>query len=220
MLPKVILHSEVTVDGRMDWMLDDGFLYYRVMDRFPPHAMLSGSATMLAAFPTPDSEADLATSPLEKPEGLLPIVVVDSKGQIKSWRQILRAEYWGDAIVLVSAATPQAYRDELTAMGIETIVTGEDHVDLRAALEALNARHGIEVVRTDSGGVLNGVLLREGLISEVCVILNPSLAGGKTPRSLFVAPDLESRDGVIPLKLLEVETLDENFVWLRYKVLM
>jgi len=67
-------------------------------------------------------------------------------------------------------------------------------------------------------GRLNGVLFRAGLVDEVSVLVNPCLVGGTSPRSIFVAPDLTSPEGVIPLKLLHVETLQDNVVWLRYEV--
>ena len=101
---------------------------------------------------------------------------------------------------------------------MEFIVAGDDHVDLRAALEELNARCGVKVIRVDSGGILNGVLLRAGLVDEVSVIVDPCLTGGTTPRSMFVAPDLTSPEGVIRLKLLHVEAVREDTVWLRYEV--
>ena len=50
------------------------------------------------------------------------------------------------------------------------------------------------------------------------MLVNPCLVGGTSPRSIFVAPDLTSPDGVIPLKLIHVETLQDNIVWLRYEV--
>jgi hypothetical protein len=39
------------------------------------------------------------------------------------------------------------------------------------------------------------------------------------PRSMFVAPDLVSPDGVIDVRLTHVEELREGGVWLRYDVM-
>ena len=89
---------------------------------------------------------------------------------------------------------------------------------LRAVLEELAARYGVEVVRVDSGGVLNGALLRAGLVDEVSVLINPCLVGGTSPRSIFVAPDLISGEGVIPLKLTHVESVADDSLWLRYEL--
>lgn len=218
MRPRVIIHTEVSVDGRMDWMQDDAFLYYQLIGDWEVDAMLSGSTTMLAAYPNPDSEADRAAPPPEKAAGLQRMVVVDSKGQLRCWRQIQQSAWWGPCTVLCSAATPQAYLDQVAALGVDTIVVGEDHVDLAAALEILHARYGIEVLRVDSGGVLCGALLRAGLVDELSLLLNPSLVGGRSPRSFYVAPDLPSAEGLLPLRLDHVETVAENFVWLRYTI--
>jgi 2,5-diamino-6-(ribosylamino)-4(3H)-pyrimidinone 5'-phosphate reductase len=117
-----------------------------------------------------------------------------------------------------SHSTPQDYLDYLHKRRVEYLVTGEDRVDLRAALEELHARYGVKTVRVDSGGLLNGALLRAGLVDEVSLLINPCLVGGTTPRSIFVAPDLASSEGVISLKLAQVEAVRGDAVWLKYEV--
>ncbi len=209
----------------MDWLPDDGFLYYRLIGAWDIDAMLSGSGTMAAAYPRPDSEADLAAPPPEKPAGLQRMVVVDSQARLRCWRQMQQSEWWGEVTALVSRATPKAYLEELAALGIDTIVTGDTRVDLRAALEALHERYGINVLRVDSGGTLIGALLRAGLVDELSVILSPVLIGGVSPRSFYVAPDLASAETGIPLRLMSLEKVEGDpqgrglhFVWLRYTV--
>jgi 2,5-diamino-6-(ribosylamino)-4(3H)-pyrimidinone 5'-phosphate reductase len=63
-----------------------------------------------------------------------------------------------------------------------------------------------------------GVLLRAGLVDEVSVLVDPCLVGGTTPRSIFIAPDLTSAEGVIPLRLIHAENVKGDTVWLRYEV--
>jgi len=220
MLPRVIHFNESSLDGRMDWLTSDMGLYYGLAARWQPDAMLSGSSTMLPAFA---SVQELPEGEAAEPQELHPnhvpfLVVVDSRGQIRKWQRIKREPFWRNVVVLCSRATPPDYLDYLQQCHVDCIMAGDDHVDLRAALEELNARYGIKVVRVDSGGQLNGVLFRAGLVDEVSVLVNPCLVGGTSPRSIFVAPDLTSSDGVIPLKLLHVETLQDNVVWLRYEV--
>jgi 2,5-diamino-6-(ribosylamino)-4(3H)-pyrimidinone 5'-phosphate reductase len=127
--------------------------------------------------------------------------------------------YWRDAVALVSLATPEEYLTYLEAEGVEFILTGEDQVDLQAALEALYCRHGVRTVRVDSGGTLNGVLLREGLVDEISLLIDPSLVGGKSPRSFFVAPDLNSSEDLIDLRLTHVEQLRDGIIWARYDLM-
>lgn len=52
MLPRVIIHSGVSADGRMDWYPGDEGLYYEIAGRFNADAMLLGSNTMIAAYAT------------------------------------------------------------------------------------------------------------------------------------------------------------------------
>jgi len=99
-------------------------------------------------------------------------------------------------------------------------------VDLRAALEALSSRYGIRVVRVDSGGTLNGLLLRQGLVDEVSLLICPSLVGGERQSSIFRAPDLPAADysdwqvpeGVISLRLMDAQRLKGDVMWLRYEL--
>ena len=218
MLPKVILHTEVSVDGRMDWMLDDHFLYYRMIADWKLDAMISGSTTMLVAYPEPDTPEAQAALPPEKAPEMQRHLVVDSRGRLRCWRQMQQSEWWGEVTLLCSRTTPEDYVEAVKRLGVDVIVTGDEKVDLRAALEEARARYNIEVIRTDSGGVLHGALLRAGLVDEVNVLLNPCLVGGVSPRSLFVAPDLEAKDGIIPLRLLEMKNIEGDFVALRYAV--
>jgi len=219
MLPRVVLHNGVSVDGRMDGFTGDIGLYYELAGHWNTDAMLSGSNTMLYP-PEQMQEDEGAFEPPEKnpndPRQLL--VIVDSRGRIRNWNQIRGEPYWRDAIALCSRSTPKTYLDALQKKRVEYIVTGDDHVDLRAALQELNARYGVKAVRVDSGGKLNGALLRAGLVNEVSVLISPSLAGGATPRSIFVAPDLTSPEGVIRLKLIHVEKVRDDHVWLRYEL--
>jgi 2,5-diamino-6-(ribosylamino)-4(3H)-pyrimidinone 5'-phosphate reductase len=71
----------------------------------------------------------------------------------------------------------------------------------------------------DSGGTLNGALLRAGLVDEISVLLNPCLVGSKGSNSLFKALDLTESEGTIQLVLTHMEKLKDEVVWLRYETL-
>jgi 2,5-diamino-6-(ribosylamino)-4(3H)-pyrimidinone 5'-phosphate reductase len=213
----------MSVDGRLDWLAVDMGLYYGLAGHWPAGAMLSGSNTLLDAYP-PERLAEEDASAFE-PHTREPgderqiLAIVDSRGRLRNWHLLRRESYWRDVVALVSHATPPTFVEYLEARHVEYIVAGEERVDLRAALEELNARHGVELVRVDSGGILNGALLRAGLVDEVSVLINPSLVGGTSTRSIFQAPDLASPEGVIRLRLAHVERVAEDHLWLRYEVL-
>ena len=110
-----------------------------------------------------------------------------------------------------SVARPEAY-------GVATIVSGDERVDLRRALEALADEYGVKAVRVDAGGSLIGALLRAGLVHEVSVVIEPRLVGGESHRWLVRAPDAAAGD-VVVLKLREVQRFDDDALWLRYDVI-
>jgi len=229
MLPRVILHNGVSLDGRVDGYQGGIGQFYQVASAFQADAMLSGSDTLLVAYASASSPDEQAEESQVEPSAVpgadqagndsrALLVVPDSRGRIHNWPQIRREPYWRDVVVLCSEATPQDYVKGLWQMGVDTIIAGEDHVDLGAALEALNARHGIQTVQVDSGGTLNGVLLRAGLVDEISLLISPTLAGGMSPRSIYRAPDLASAEDIIRLRLFHLEQLEDGIVWLRYEV--
>lgn len=223
MLPRVILYNAVSVDGRVDWFNADIGKYYELAAVWKEDATLAGADTMVQAYPeeklTPDDE-EAFEHPKDARGDTRPLLVVpDSRGRLRHILHMLRHEpYWRDDIVLVSSKTPQSYLNFLRKRNINFIQSGEDHVDYRAALEELNSLYGVKVVRVDSGGTLNGVLLRAGLVNEVSLLIHPYLVGGTSPRSMFRAPDLVANNGVINLQLIHFEQLAENLIWLRYEV--
>jgi 2,5-diamino-6-(ribosylamino)-4(3H)-pyrimidinone 5'-phosphate reductase len=220
MLPRVILHNAVSLDGRIDWIAADVGLFYELAARWSEDASLAGSDTMLNPPDEVPPEDDSAFEPPQRDPGdRRPLLVIpDSRGRVRTWHFWRRQPYWRDMLALCSRATPREYLDYLEKRHVEYIVAGDDRVDLRRALEELNARYGVRVVRADSGGTLNGVLLRAGLVDEVSLLVHPSLVGGVSPRSMFRAADLTGPEGVIPLRLTHVEQLSGDVVWLRYEV--
>jgi 2,5-diamino-6-(ribosylamino)-4(3H)-pyrimidinone 5'-phosphate reductase len=220
MRPRVIIHNGVSLDGRLDWYTGDVGLYYELAARFQAGATLCGSNTILTAFVSenlaPGAEPDQALPPESKPDHWL--IIVDSRGRIRNLAQLRRQPYWRDVIILCSQATPPAHLDYLRQQEVEYLITGTAKVDLPAALTQLKACYGFDLIRIDSGGTLNGVLLRAGLVDEVSLLVNPTLVGGTSPQSIFVAPDLTSTAGIIPLKLTHLEQLPDDILWLRYEV--
>jgi 2,5-diamino-6-(ribosylamino)-4(3H)-pyrimidinone 5'-phosphate reductase len=236
--PKVVIFNCTSLDGRMDGGVGaaDMGLYYQLASCWNADAMLSGSSTMLAAFGGAAFGGAAFTEQVELPPPAAPagengdgvkeldsmaipyLVVVDSRGRVHNWAQIQAQPFWRQLIVLCAGATPPAYLDELARQGVAHIVAGEGRVDLRQALEILCAKYGIRSLRVDSGGALNGALLRAGLVDEVSVLLTPLLVGGESPRSMFVAPDVASPEQAIPLRLSHFERVGEDRLWLRYQV--
>jgi 2,5-diamino-6-(ribosylamino)-4(3H)-pyrimidinone 5'-phosphate reductase len=224
MLPHVILQNAVSVDGRVDWFTANVGKFYELAGIWHEDATLAGSDTLLKAYPEekipPEDEEAFEHSKSASDDTRPLLVVPDSRGRLRRILPLLRHEpYWRDILILASGSTPQTYLDYLKQRKINYIVSGNDYVNYERALDELNIHYGVKVVRVDSGGTLNGILLRAGLVNEVSVLIHPFMVGGTAPRSMFRGPDLISAAGVIPLKLVRFEQLSEDLIWLTYGVI-
>ncbi len=220
MVPKVIIHSAVSADGRMDWFPADIAKYYELTSTWNEDATLVGSHTILnPGVEIPDeTEEDLSLRKPDPKDTRPWLVVPDSGGKVRTWHYWRKQPYWRDVFVLCCEATPRNYLDYLAERGIQFFVSGKDKADIGEAFKELVAKFDVKTIRVDSGGTLNGVLLRQGLVDEVSIMLHPSLVGGLTPKSLYLAKDLGSSEGVRPLKIIDVQKLENDIVWLRYEV--
>jgi 2,5-diamino-6-(ribosylamino)-4(3H)-pyrimidinone 5'-phosphate reductase len=231
LLPRVILHNAVSLDGRIDGFPVDLQQYYELIATWKEDATLSGSETFLkaASEAPPENESDLIPPKVDPADQRALLVIPDSRGRIRTWHYLRSLPYWRSHVALCTKSTPQEYLHYLQKRRIDCIIAGEDHVDLKMALEELYSRYDVRVLRVDAGGTLNGLLLRQGLVSEVSILIYPSLVGGETPSSIFRAldlPDVSDADlasglgaeGTISLKLMHAEKLKGDVMWLRYEV--
>jgi 2,5-diamino-6-(ribosylamino)-4(3H)-pyrimidinone 5'-phosphate reductase len=97
----------------------------------------------------------------------------------------------------------------------------EKEVDFEDMFKKLKEDYGAERVTIQSGGTLNSIFIREGLVDELSIVIAPCLIGGKdTPslvdgRSLVTDEDLKC---IKSLELKEVNKLKDNYLHLRYIV--
>ena len=214
----VIIHNSVSADGSIDGFNVDLGLHYQLASRFGADVHLAGSDTILAAeMDTQNGVDDSVKSVHDDPHDRRPLLaVVDSRGSVRSWALLRQAPHWRDRMVaLCSRRTPADYLDRLAARHVDCIVAGEEHVDLGAALQEMERRYNAKRVLVDSGGTLNGVLLRSGLVDEVSLLIHPCLVDGSQHRSMFRPPEVGDAVG---LRFVAVEQCPGGTVWLRYSV--
>jgi 2,5-diamino-6-(ribosylamino)-4(3H)-pyrimidinone 5'-phosphate reductase len=223
MLPKVIIFDNISIDGRIDGFSIDNELYYHVANEWSLDAVLMSNNTLLEKFlsknDNKDEDTDYEEEKIDKIDSRPLLVVPDSQGRIRIWDDVLETHFFGDILVLCSRSTPQEYLDFLEEKYIKYMVIGYDEVNLGTALEELNLQFGVKNLRVESGGKLNGLLLRDDLVDEVCVLIYPNLVGGISPDSIYSAPDLNSKEGVLDLKLLKMEKLKNEIILLHYRVM-
>lgn len=219
MKPKVILYTATSLDGQTTGFSVDMALFYALSQKWGENVSLVGCDTLLNA--TDEIPEDLtAEMPIITPnaDDLRPILVVpDSRGRLKSWHYWREQPYWKDFISLCTMSTPPEHVEYLKRKGIKTITAGSNYVDYRKALEDLNSQFGTTIVRVDSGGTLNGVLLRAGLVEELHLLVHPTLVGGIAQKTFFrdAYPD---QAGEISLKFIGSKLYSDTVLLLSYSV--
>ncbi|HET8660611.1 MAG TPA: RibD family protein [Micromonosporaceae bacterium] len=216
--PRVVVHNTVSLDGRLTGFPADLGLHYQIAAGIPHDAVLTGSATLLAAARA--EGVDLAGEDPAEPVPAAPaggprpwLVVVDSRARLTRLAWLRAQPYWRDLVVLCSHTTPAEHLDRLRHHRVEHVVAGDNRVDLPVALRALARRYQVTAVRVDAGGTLNGHLLAAGLVDEIDLIVAPYLAG---PGGVSFIDDVA---GAGPrLTLIDVGRLPDSHLRLRYAV--
>jgi 2,5-diamino-6-(ribosylamino)-4(3H)-pyrimidinone 5'-phosphate reductase len=217
MMPEVIVYNAVSIDGRLDHCDFDLGRYYGLAAKMKTEAVIFGSETVVSSG-LEDTDEDVHETKIV-PNDKRPIVaVVDSRGRVRCWNKLRNEPYWRDMVALVTESTPKDYLKYLEEKHVRYGIFGTDHVDMALALEWLASEFGAKRVRVDGGGTLNGVLLRQNLVTEVHLLIHPFLVGGTTPSSMYQAPDLGKDVKAARLELVGTRRYDGDLICLRYKV--
>lgn len=219
MMPRVIIHNSISLDNAITGFDIDLGVHYGALLTYMPDAVLTGADTVLYGVEKfmdevpPEEKRDL-TRPPAKPDDSRPIeVIVDSRGRLRNLLHIFRrSDHMKDVVVLVSDRTPDEYLDYLEERAYPFIRCGSSHVDLRAALEILRRKYGVSTVVSDSGSLLNGVMIREKIAGELSLLVVPVLVGTRQ-KKLF-----DSVETAVELKLRQSERLENGIMHLKYTI--
>lgn len=102
------------------------------------------------------------------------------------------------------------------------VINCEDKIDFKNLFEKLKTNYGIEKLTIQTGGTLNSILLREGLIDHLSIVMTPCLIGGKDTSTLIDGESLHSENDLLKikaLKLIDCEKLKDSYLHLKYDVL-
>jgi len=97
----------------------------------------------------------------------------------------------------------------------------EKIVDFHDLFEKLKERFGAERMTIQSGGTLNAILVREGLIDRVLLVVAPALIGGKNTSTLMDGESLHTPaelNKIKTLELVQAKPLDNSYLLLEYQV--
>ncbi|MFH1351983.1 MAG: RibD family protein [bacterium] len=215
--PKVIIHSSISLDGSLLGFEVDMQQHYHIAGSYKADIHLIGSNTIKAGIemfcPKIPKEIKSDFVKPERDKNLPFWVIPDTKGKLKGLHHINRRfEFCKDIIVLVSKSTPKDYLSYLKERNYDYHIAGEKQVDYTQALELLVKQYNAKTILTDTGKILNCILLNKGLVDEISLLIHPVIVG-KNQYTLFSEVNKN-----IKMELINTKTMGGNKTWLTYKV--
>ena len=223
MKPYIICHMMASIDGRIDCSMVEkisGDEYYTTLEELGCPTLLEGRVTMQHY----NARQEPFIPRNEKPIGRTDIYVVEESDAYMVSVDTLGRLQWksnnidgAPLICIVSERASEEYLDTLRAQQISWIAVGKESIDLKRAMEILYERFGVRNLGLLGGGHINGGFLEAGLVDEVSLLLAPGIDGRQGQTSLFDGITNQNRVPV-PLKLEQVKRLNNDVIWLRYKL--
>ncbi|AKB63437.1 MAG: RibD family protein [Methanosarcina mazei] len=221
MLPRLVIHNSISLDGSTTGFDANLDVHYGILGSYEPDAMIVGSNTAKVGTQffcekiPPEDKEDFKKPDIHPDDTRAYWMIADSRGTLEGLMHVFRrSEYSKDIIVLVSEKTPESYINYLKERDYDFIRAGAERVDVRQALEIAGERYGFKLVVSDSGGILNSILLEQGLVDEISLVLTPEIVG-KSGTNLFRGIEKSG----IQLELSRNEIVEKKYVHLVYRVL-
>ena len=185
-------------DGQSQWITGEAARRDGHAWRRRASAVMTGVGTVLADDPQLDVRwVPTAAQPLR--------VVVDSTWRLPPSARLLR----GPGALVVGALDPQLAPLALAASGATLLhaPAADGRVDLADMLRQL-ALQGVNELHVESGAVLNGALLRAGLVDELLFYMAPRLVGPGRPMAGW--PALQTLDEALDFRIMDVQQLGDD----------
>lgn len=102
------------------------------------------------------------------------------------------------------------------------IIFYENKIDFAELFSKLKNDFECSRMTIQTGGTLNAIFLRDGLIDHVSIVVAPALIGGKDTASLIDGESLHTPDElskIKALKLVKCAVLDNSYLHLQYAVI-
>jgi len=224
--PYVICHMLGSVDGRIKqniWGFKDHHKYFEeTAEKIDADAWLVGRVTMqeFSSKQTYNLDEQQAAIPKEDFVADQPVksfaVVIDPSGKCFWDTNMVSTEH---VIEVLTEKVSGAYLAHLRSKNVSYIFGGPEELDLDLVLQKLYRLFGIQTVRIDGGGHVNGSFLKAGLLDEFSFVLAPVADGTIGSPTVFEAEAGYNNRKATQFKIKSVERIYEDFLWIRYKVL-
>ncbi|KUG07489.1 RibD family protein [Solirubrum puertoriconensis] len=227
--PHVICHMMSSVDGKIlsaNWQDEDlnntysGY-FEKYHETFTSQAWMCGRITMERDFsggvqpkllPAPHP---LAREPYIGDQHATSFAIaVDAHGKL-GWESNTTG---GDHIIeVLTEQVSDDYLYYLQRQKISYLFAGATEVDFASVLQQLAKLFPIETLMLEGGGHLNGSLLNAGLIDELSLLVLPIADGTPKSPTTFEVSEYLHKGPATRLYLNEVQQLDNDVVWLKYR---
>lgn len=235
MRPKIICHMIGSIDGRLvpdRWTplhagaeQDTILKVYEataarldaqgwIVGRKTMAAMVSGTARTTSATETPQTRRPHIGNRQDRPVA----VAVDPAGKLHYGADPAGAEH---RVAILGEKVSDEYLAELREDGVSYLFAGSDGQNLSAAMATLGDGFGIQTMLLEGGGIINGAFLKADLIDEISLLVYPGIDGLAGISSIFEYHGASADE--LPaagrrLRLVSVETLEADILWIRYAV--
>ncbi len=113
-----------------------------------------------------------------------------------------------ETVVAVTSQTDESYISALKERGVTVALCGDgEHVELKLLMDYLSQR-GIKTLMLEGGGILNWLMLNEGLVDDLLVFVVNIITGRKTAPALAEGPGQQEFEDVVELRYVSTKVLD------------
>jgi 2,5-diamino-6-(ribosylamino)-4(3H)-pyrimidinone 5'-phosphate reductase len=228
----VICHMMSTIEGKIDSgikgkdILGDYFNQYIEIEHiYKPQAWMCGRVTteMFAdgvntSLPQSSKTIDVSDCIFPTPH-VQSMVTIDTKGALR-WKTntiTSGSKLTYNLIVIVTHKTPKEYLAYLQEKQISYIFCGEEIVDFLVAFQKLKNIFHIDTLCLEGGGLINGSVMAADLIDEISLLVTPLVLNRSNAPVVFERK-VEEVLNVKKYKLFAVKQMENDSVWLRYKI--
>jgi len=151
----------------------------------------------------------------------LTFFIIDRKPHLNENGVRYLAQWTGKLFIVTNNPSHPAFPLRPAYENLEIIFYPQE-VDLSDLLTKVKQQYGIEHLFIESGGTLNSIFLRQGLIDHVLIIVAPLLVGGQATSSLVDGRSLRTEEELVKLKALRLvrcEVLEHSYIRLEYDVI-
>jgi 2,5-diamino-6-(ribosylamino)-4(3H)-pyrimidinone 5'-phosphate reductase len=214
---KITTGSTDNMDSDLDWKrivgVKEGFpQYYKVEHSLGPNYLNSGRVLEKVGF---NNKKEV---PQKEP---LNFVVVDRKPHLNKNGVDYLCKWLENLFIVTNNPKHPAFELKSKYSNLE-IIFYETQIDFADLLMKLRKKHKIDKLTIESGGTLNSLFFRLGLVDHVSVVVAPLIVGGEDTSSLvdgFSLTEQTQLHFLKALKLRDCKRLENSYVLLEYDVI-